>query len=88
MTLLTILGIIFQIIGFIWLCRIGSRLGDRLARKSEWLVFAIAATVIISGIIVCVVVGLPLYFVDQTASLFCVAFGGGMIVSQHDRLFG
>lgn len=88
MTLLTILGILFQIIGFIWLCRIGSRLSDRLARRSEWLALAIASTIIISGIIACVVVGLPLPFVGQTASVFCVAFGGGMIVRQHDRLFG
>ncbi len=88
MTLLTAVGIFIQVIGFIWLCRIGSYLSDRLAKRSEWLAFTIGTTVVVSGLVLCVVFGLPQGFLDQTTALFCVAFGGGMVVRQHDRLFG
>lgn len=83
-----IIGVILQIVGFVVLCRLGASLSDKLMVKSEWLPLGISALVIVAGVVVCFVVSYPLTFVPQTIALFCVAFGGGMLVRLRSRKFG
>lgn len=83
-----IIGVILQIVGFIVLCRLGASLSDKLMVKSEWLPLGISALVIIAGVVVCFVAGYPMTFVPQTIGVFCVAFGGGMLVRLRNRKFG
>jgi hypothetical protein len=87
-TLLAILGLVFQVIGFVFLCRFGARLSDELAKTSQWLPLGVGAIIIAIGAVTAFVFGQPLPWLIQTAALFCVAFGGGFVARQHNRITG
>jgi len=86
MTLLNLLGLLFQVVGFIVLCGLGDRLSERLARRSKWATLAVAAALLVSVTVLCIAVGQTLPFVSQTAAFFCVGLAGGLIIRQYDRL--
>lgn len=87
-TTLSVLGLIVQIVGFVCLCRLGGHLSDSLERKSQWLPLVVGGVVIAATVVFGFTVGQPLPFVAQTLGLFGIAFGGGLVAQQRDRIEG
>jgi hypothetical protein len=87
-TILEILGAIFQITGFMYLCHFGVRLGDTLQAKSKWLRLGIAALAIAIAVAICCAAEQPLHFAAQTVAVLCVGFGGGLLARERNRITG
>ena len=87
-TVLSVLGLLGQIAGLIYFCRLGARLCDKLNQKSRWLPAAVGCAFVVIRFLVSVFAGKPLEFVPQTASLFSLFFGGGMVARLQYRIFG
>lgn len=87
-TLLPLLGVLFQVAGFVILCRLGGRLSDKLQERSQWAALAVGGVVIVITVAVVCSVGRPLPFWAQTAGFFGAALGGGIVVRQRNRIVG
>lgn len=84
---LPILVVILQIAGFVGFCILGGRLSTRLARaRSEWIPLIAGFVVIGLACLVLYLAGQPLGVVPQTAAVFLIAFGGGLVASVRERL--
>jgi hypothetical protein len=75
-----ILGIILQVAGFVFACRLGARLCDRLSKQCKWAPLAVAGPLLVAMLVVVFVCHPPLTFFIQTAGLWLVAFAGGIAV--------
>jgi|GEM_PF-2619740 len=86
--LLQILGLILQVAGFVFLCRVGGRLSDSLAKRSQWAPLLVAGPIIAAMLVVALVVQPHLTFVVQTFGLWLVAFAGGLVARAQQRSRG
>ena len=82
-TLYGILGVILQIAGFVYLCRVGARLADRLYPKSKWTAVAISGGILAAMLVVVFAFNPPFNFVLQTFGFWLIAFAGGIIVRMR-----
>ena len=85
-TVLSALGLIFQIVGFVYLCRLGARVSNALQQKSKWLPLVVSSVVITVGVLTCFAYRKNPAFAAQTAGFFCVAFGGGIVARQLNQI--
>lgn len=87
-TVLSFLGLLAQVTGIVYFCRLGALLCDKFEQRSRWLPAAAGCAFIICGGLVAIFAGQPLGFVAQTASFFCLFFGGGMVARLQCRISG
>jgi uncharacterized membrane protein HdeD (DUF308 family) len=83
---LPLVGLIVQIAGFVYLCRLGARLSKKLEKTSQWLPIGAGAVTLAAGMAICLMAEHPLTFLPQTAAFFCVAFGGGLVARPYNRI--
>jgi cell shape-determining protein MreD len=83
-----LLGIALQIAGFVYLCRLGGRLSDRLYARSEWAPVMVAGPIIVALVAVALIFHPALTFVTQTIGFWLIAFAGGIAVRAQERYTG
>jgi MFS family permease len=86
--LYSILALALQVVGFVFLCRVGARLSDRLSRRSKWAPLAVAGPIIVGAVIIALVVQPQITFLVQTFGLWLVAFAGGIVARAQQTYRG
>jgi zinc transporter ZupT len=80
-----ILGVILQVVGIYFFCRLGARLSDHLAKRSKWAPLAVAGPVMVAMLAIALIFHPVLTFVTQSFALWLVFFAGGMVVRMQQR---
>lgn len=83
---LSVLGTLFTVAGFIVFVICGARLADRLHAVKKWAPVTVGALFIVGAGALLFFAGQPFTLLVRTIAVFALAFGGGLVARERERI--